>query len=181
MRRKEYGLAGITQREDDGAQVLAADGVEAGEGLVEDEQVGVVDQGLGQTEALDHPLGELAQLQVLVTAQADAVDQGGDRVLYPGGGEVEEGGGEVEELAGGEVVVKIGVLGEKTDAAPRRLRKGGLAVDQDLPGVRGQQSHDAFDGGGLAGAVRAQETIDLALFHVEVNAFQDIVLLDEEV
>ena len=90
-------------------------------------------------------------------------------------------GGEAEQLAGGEVVVKIGVLGKEADAAPRRRRPGGLAVDQDLAGVRGQQSHDAFDGGGLAGAVRPQEAVDLALFHVEVDAFQDRVFLEKEI
>ncbi len=90
MGGKEDGLALLAQGEDQRAQVLAADGVEAGERFIQDQEIGIMDQGLGQAQALDHALGEFAQLQVLVAAQPHLVDQGGDLVPHRGGRKVEQ-------------------------------------------------------------------------------------------
>jgi hypothetical protein len=49
---------------DDLAEVVAAEGVEARRQLVEDEQVGIGDEGLRDADALLHALGEVAQERV---------------------------------------------------------------------------------------------------------------------
>jgi hypothetical protein len=42
--------------------------------------------------------------------------------------------------------------------------------DARRPGARGQESRQHVHGGGLAGAVRAEETVDLAGGHSELDA-----------
>jgi hypothetical protein len=77
-----------------GAQVLAADGVEAGERLVQDEQVGV---GSASPRRWIMP-GKLAQLQVLAAACPPG---GEDRHPLAGGGvgQAEQRGGKKGTLA----------------------------------------------------------------------------------
>ena len=81
-------------------------------------QIGVLDQGLGHAQALDHALGEFAQFQVLVAAQPHLVDQSRSiRSRATAAGQVEQRGREIQQFAGAEVIVKIGVFGQKTDLA----------------------------------------------------------------
>ena len=59
------------QRQDQVLDFAAADGVQAGGRLVEDNQFGIVDQGLGQADAALHALGEFADHAGADGAQAD--------------------------------------------------------------------------------------------------------------
>ena len=65
----------VAQPQDQRAHVAAAERVEARHRLVEEDDLGVVDQRLGEADALDHPLRELAQLQPPLGAEADLVQQ----------------------------------------------------------------------------------------------------------
>ena len=58
---KKHGVALALELEHEVADLLAADGVEPGHGLVEDDQLGIAHQGLRDADALEHALGELAQ------------------------------------------------------------------------------------------------------------------------
>ena len=62
-------------------QVLAAAEVEAGGGLVEEQQLGVGHQGAGDQGALALALGEGAELAVQVLAHAEAVEEGAGALL----------------------------------------------------------------------------------------------------
>ena len=55
-----------------------AERVEARHRLVEEDHLGIVDQRLGQADALQHALRELAQLQAPLGAEADLVEQAVD-------------------------------------------------------------------------------------------------------
>jgi len=63
------------------AEFLAANGIEPGERLVEYQANGVLDEGLGHAQPLDHALGEFTQFQVLVAGQPNQFDEQVDPFL----------------------------------------------------------------------------------------------------
>ncbi len=74
----EDRLALVAQLEDQVLHLARADRVQAGGRLVEHDQLGVVDQGLGQADAAGHALGVFLQLPPLGPVQPDHLDQVGD-------------------------------------------------------------------------------------------------------
>src|SRR5688500_12176718 len=75
VRAEEDGGAAISQSQDDVAHVATAQRVEAGHRLVEEYHFRIVQQRLGETDALNHALGILPQLQAALRAQPDFVEQ----------------------------------------------------------------------------------------------------------
>ena len=61
--------------EDEVADFARAGGIDAGGGFVEHEQARVVDEGLGQADALEHALGISCQAAVGGFFQSDHVEQ----------------------------------------------------------------------------------------------------------
>ena len=78
-------------------------------------------------------------------------------------------GGEAEELAAGELVVDEGPVGDEPEArlGLERLRVDVDAAHLDRAARRPEDPGDHPDGGGLAGAVRAQQAEQLAPGHLE--------------
>jgi hypothetical protein len=70
MAAEDDGLAAVGQGQDQVFHLAAADGVEAGRRFIEDDEVGIIDQGLGQADAALHAFGELADLPALHFVQA---------------------------------------------------------------------------------------------------------------
>ena len=87
-------------------------GVEAGGGLVEDEHVGVVDEGLGQAHALPVALAERANLLVLLAAQAHATHQLGHAGAQAGAAQPVHRADEFEVLVHVHIEVERVVLGQ---------------------------------------------------------------------
>ncbi len=142
--------------------------VEAGGGLVEEHHARVPQEGLRQADALGHAVGEGVAGRLPPVA---AVDLGED--LLGGAAGVGRGhalqAGEVDEelahaLAGGEQRV----LREDADLALELGDGVRRAVeDEDLAPGRRQVAGEHREGGGLAGAVGADEAEDAALRHLE--------------
>ena len=137
--------------------------------------LGVVDQRLGQPDALNHPLRELAQLEAPLGAEPDLVEQprhaGG-----PLGAPVAEQAGEVaQQLLGGEVVVEVRVLGQVADPPLHLEVAERPAENRRRPGRRVDQLHQQLEGRGLAGAVRPEESEDLARLDGEGQAVEGAV------
>ena len=65
----------IAQPQDQRAHVAAAERIEPGHRLVENHQLGLVDERLRDADALQHAFRELAQLQAALGADADLVEQ----------------------------------------------------------------------------------------------------------
>ena len=106
---------------------------------------------LGELEALDRPLGQLPGLGL-----ADAVEPGLQDEL----------------LARGHGVPGAAALGDVADLAayPSWVSPQVRARDGRLSPVRDDQRREHPQGGGLAGAVRAEEAEDLAFLDGEVDA-----------
>ena len=79
---------------------------------------------------------------------------------------------EAQQLAAGLLVVEGGVLQRHADAQAHGVGLGGdvVAGDPGPPAGRQQQRAQHPHGGGLAGAVGAEEAVDLARRHLEVDA-----------
>ena len=145
------------------------EGVEAGGGLVQDEQLDVRGQRRHQRHLL------LVALRVLAAAlggvQLEPLDQVGAPGLVQATAEVAE---EVDGLAAGEsrpeahLARHVGEAAvEGDDVAPRVP-----AEHLHVAGVRAQQAEQHPDRGGLAGAVRAEEAVHLTAFHLQVQAVE---------
>ena len=113
----------VAQLEDQRAHVAAAERIEARHRLVEEHHLGIVEQRLGEADALQHPLRELAQLQPALGADAEAIEQRGRRASADRPPLIAEQPREVvQQLLGGEVVVEVGILRQVADAPARRRR-----------------------------------------------------------
>ena len=91
---------------------------------------------------------------------------------------------EAQELAGRQLFVDEGPVRNEAERCFRRfrVRRQIVSVDEDAAGGRFQQAGDHADGGGLARAVRAEESVNLAGRHLErdaVHGGKAAVLLDE--
>ena len=83
---------------------------------------------------------------------------------------------QVDDLAAGEVAPQGDVSGDVRDAAVQldRVAPGVPAEQLGGAGVGAQQSEQDADGGGLPGAVGAEEAVDLTGLDVEVEAVQRV-------
>ena len=75
VRAEEHGAAAIAQRQDQLANIAPAERIEPRHRLVEEDDLGLVDQRLRDADALQHPFRELPQLQPALGADPDLVEQ----------------------------------------------------------------------------------------------------------
>ncbi len=159
---KDHGLSLLPQLGDDVADLLAPQGVEPRQRLVEHHQVGIVHQRLGQADALEHALGELAQRSVERLGQPHPLDEGVDAGGPCAARHATQPRGQLEELVGAQVFVKRRVLWQV--AQPPLYRHVGHPVAEHVEVAAGRKDepHHHLDGGGLARAVGPQQAEDLA-------------------
>src|SRR5215203_387240 len=153
---------------------LLVDGIEAGERLVQDEQVRLVENGADELHLLLHalrqlldlgfgPLGELHPLQ-------PALDVGPELGPLEAADLAEE-----EELVHHRhPAVEPALLGQVADP-PQILRRPRMAEDRDLARVLGRDVHDHADGRRLARPVGPQQAEDAPRRH----RHRDVVHRDE--
>ena len=130
--------------------------VEAGDRLVEDQQLGPLGDGQGEGE-----LGALAAGQLagpLAGIEAEPLDPAAGQLVVPARVEV---GAEPQVVGDGQPGVGGRVLGDEAD--PGQLRRAGgrpAAEDLDRAGGRRQQPDGEVQQGGLARTVRADQPDD---------------------
>jgi hypothetical protein len=151
---------------------VAGLGIEAGGGLVEQKQLGLVHEAAGDGEPPLHAARE--GIDAVVAAVGEPGE--GEQLLGPGPDlghrHAEVAAVDDEVVPDGELGVEVVVLGDDADAAPDLGAAVGGIEAQDLQVAAGA-SRDAGDHAhrrGLAGAVGPQEPEDLALLDGEVDA-----------
>ena len=172
VRGEEDGLAVVVELLEDLPQGDAALGVEAGGGLVEEEDRGPVHHRPGDHQALGHAAGEGEHRGLRPLLEAELLEQpvalaAGDLRRH-----AEEAAVEVEVLPDGEGPVEGVALGHDADELLGRGRVGDH-VDAADEGTAAGGEHPGGEhagGGALAGAVGAEEPEDLTLEHLEVEA-----------
>ena len=150
---------------------LAADRVEAGGRLVEEEDARFVDQRRGEVEAALHPARVGADPAVGGVAQADPVEQAVGALAPAGGRQPLQGRLQADQLAAGHQRVERRFLQGDADRGAHLARFGDDVVAGDAGPAAGrqQQRRQHPHRGRLAGAVGAEEAVDLALVDREVD------------
>ena len=140
------------------AQLDAGPRIEAGGRLVEEQHLRVVDERVGEAQALLHAAGQALDVRVALVAEVDEVEEVADHPPPPGGRDAVAAGEEVEVLPDLHVVVDPeDVRHEAEDAT------GGVGVPADVDpgdlgvaGRRCEQRREDPERRRLAGAVRAR-------------------------
>src|SRR5690242_13293697 len=143
--------------------------VERAERLVEEQQVGVVQQRAAERKPLEHPARERLGAAVARLPEAEALEQHPDP-LAPLGHPV-EAAVQVEVLERGQLAVDQRLVAEVPDPLARCL-------DLELAGGRHEQPGDEAQERGLAGAVRAGDEQEAAPRQVDVDPREDALLAE---
>ena len=149
---------------DQGPRQLAAAVVEVGVGLVEEEQLRLVQDAAADRQPLAHPRGELGDPLVGAPLHPDRGEQLGDPALGPLAPDPVQPGVEGEVLAAAEVAVEERLVAEVADPAaqPPGLARQLAAEHPRLAAARAQQRRQHAQQGRLAGPVRAEDDQGLA-------------------
>ncbi|MDY7555563.1 hypothetical protein RGU41_01600 [Cryobacterium sp. 10C3] len=176
MRREEYG-GPPAQRAEHLEHVAASHRVEGARRLVEEEQLGRVDQRLGDPEPLLHAAGVPADRGGHV-GQSGESEKHADTFIQGAPVDREEPADEPEEFLGGHPVVEAGHVGQEADPSADRVVDRRDVAAEDLhaaarrPGEAGQHPEQRR----LAGSVRAEEPEDRAFLDLEVDVVERAVL-----
>ena len=169
MRAEQDRLAALAELQDQVLDLPGADRVEARGRFVEDQQIRIVDERLGEADAARHALGEFAERPVGHVRQTDHLQQFVDALTAGPVVETEEPSVVIERLPGVEELVEVGLLGQEPDAFLDQDVGGRLAEDGELPPRLVQQPQDHLDDRALAGAVGAEQAEDLVGVDLQVN------------
>ena len=149
-------------------------GVDAGGGLVEQQQPGLARQGPGQKDALLLAARQLADLAAAELGHAHLFERFcGGLAVFAGVAPEQAPVAAHEHYFGdvdGELCVEQRLLGQIADAAPRL--GGRAAADQDLPTGRLHQAEDDLEQGGLAPAVGADHGEEVVGGDGQVHSFE---------
>jgi hypothetical protein len=172
VRREEDRPTLVGAREDQVADLLAADRIEAAHGLVEDEHLRVGDERRGEGGALEHALGEAAHGASRGVRDAHLLQHLGP-ARSAGPLRPERRPQSSTNSRGVRYGIDVGVLREEADA-PRARGPGRAAEEGGLAAAGVDEAREHLDGGRLAGAVRAEEAEDLAAPHGEAHALHRV-------
>ena len=147
------------------------DDIEAGERLVEDEQLGIVQQGRGDEHALAHAFGVGRDGRVLPGLEMEQLEQPRGLGFNERLAEAAEPADQLQVFEPGEVVVEMGFFGDVAEGGAEgdHVLANILAFEEHPAVVGPQHAGDDFDGGGFAGAVGAEEADDFAGRHLEAD------------
>ena len=167
MGGEEHGPAAAPQVQYDLLDHVAADGIEARHRLVEEHQLGVVEERLRQPRALEHALREAPHRHPGGLREPDPVEQLCRPLPALGSGHPEEPPRVVQVFLGGQVVVEVGILRQVAGAvAPRPLRMG-HAQHAGGAAVGAEQAQQQLERRRLARAVGPQVAEDFAAGHAQ--------------
>ena len=178
MRGNEDGLAHVLQGAQNAFHVRACPGIHAGGGLIQDQQMRVVDQGVGQAQALLHATGQRVHIGVTLVSKLDQFQQLTGHAAAHVPVQTVAPGIEVQVLPDLQVPVHAEEVRHVSDQPPClcRLPENGYAVHDggtgNGPQERGQDPH----GGGLSGAVGADKAVELSVPDGHAQVIQGHVL-----
>src|SRR6185437_15178274 len=151
---------------------MPADGIQAGHGLVQENHLWIVHNGLCNAHALQHPFGELAQLLVAGISEPHLLQQVWDPLFAFRSVHTGEARVIVEQLSCAQVIVEIGLFRQEADPA-LDLKIAKIFSQNRGPARRGEDdAHQQFESGGLPGAVGAYKPERFAGLDRQGEAFK---------
>ena len=181
MRGQQDSVAGCSERPDDLPELASRLGVEPGGRLIEEEQLGAVDQRAGDREPLFLPAGQRADAGATLFLELHEREHLVHRVGAP-----VEAAEQRDRLRDRELVAELGVLELDAETLAQRAPPGPVVpthrqhLDRSRVGKR--EPFEDLDGGSLAGAVGAEQAETLAGLDREVetgNRHDVAVALDQ--
>ena len=172
MGSQQDGLATCLQLQDQIADLARPGGVDPCGGLIEDQQAWIVNQGLGEANALEHPLGVSPDATACGVPETDEIQQFPDALLQLEPAKPAEFSIKRQRLRSREELVEVGVFGKESD--PFATGDGGAWQAKDLGASRAgrNQSQEDLERGALARTVRAEKAKDLPFGNVERQVVQ---------
>jgi hypothetical protein len=167
VRGQHDGAAGALELLDELPQLAAGLGIEPGGGLVEEQQLRVADQRAGEGKALLLAAGQRADPGAALLFQLHEADDAIHRRAV-----AEEAAEQSHGLLDGELVRQLRLLQLDAEALLQRAGVGVPVHAQhlEIAGVARRQALAHLDGGGLAGAVGAEQSEAFAGEDLEVDA-----------
>ena len=149
---------------DEVEEIALHERVEAGGGLIEEEQLGAVQQALHDADFLLVAVGKVADAAVLL--ELHDVGQLFDAL---GAIAIVKTGGILEQVFDFHAFVIVDLRRQVADISADLRAMFGHILAKNLAGAAGgvDQRQEQADGGGFAGAVRPNEAEDLAFLHFE--------------
>jgi hypothetical protein len=175
VRAEEHRAAFVAQAENQVPDVATANGIEPRHRLVENDQLGIVDERLRDADALHHALRVMPEQPAAVGADPDLVEEPvrPRSALRP---TIAEEPGEIrEQFLRREVVVERRMLRQEAEAPARPDVAWRPAQDLGTPVRRPQQVDQNLERRALAGAVRSQQAEDAARRNLEGESVQGAV------
>ena len=178
VRAHEHGDAGVGEIVDMVPEFAACARIHARGGLVEEKQLGLVDEARGECEALLPAARERARELVLARGEAEALESLAQPALAVV--DLVHARDEVQILLDGQVVVETELLRHVAHLALDELGvlRDVVAEHDAAPLVGREQPADHADGGGLAAAVGAKEAVDGALRNLHREMVDDGLLAE---
>src|SRR5262249_31885594 len=130
-----------------------AERVQTGSRLVEDDELRIVDERLGQTDALAHTLGILLEDALAIRFEANHLDQRLGLFLPDRWTDVEKPTVKVERFFSIEETIEVRFLGQVADLLILRNRRGGLAENERVALGREEETEQKLDRRSLSRAV----------------------------
>src|SRR5216683_1062213 len=161
---EDDGFTAVAAFTDEGGDSASGHDVKAKGGFVENHYWRVVDQGAGDGSLLLHAGGKLVAAAVAEGVHVQAIEDDVEALLEGGFVETVEAAKIFDELLGGEAGVERGGGGKKADVGANFFGMLDNVVAADEGGAVGglQDGGEHAQGGGLAGAVGAEQAVDLA-------------------
>ncbi len=155
--REENRLAARLEIADQVLEQRLRDRIEARERLVEDQDVGVVEDRADELDLLLHALRQRLDLRLGPLSELDAFEPLADQLLGAPTLDSVQLGEEQQMVGDGHLAVEAAFFRQVADSA-QVLRPPRPAEEEHLAAVRRENVHDHADAGRLAGAVLAQQT-----------------------
>ena len=140
-------------------------GVEAGGGFIEDEQLGIAEERLGEADTLAVAFAQFADMLVTLRRQADAVDEVINNIGIPRFRDTGKSRHKLQVLGDVHLVVEGVVLGEVADA----FGYGNGTV------VSAPEADEDLHQRGLTGTVGSEQSEDLAFGNGQRDVAQDLL------
>lgn len=167
MRVKENGGAALAFIANDVANEVAAHGVEAGSGFIEEDKIGFVEESLRETDTLHHPFRKAAQPTIAMRGETDKIKIGGDAVAELGLGEPGETTVKNEKFGRRKPVVKTKIFGKEADLLSDFDVSQWIAENLRLTTGGFNEAEKHFDGSAFTGTVGAKEAEYFASANLE--------------
>jgi len=156
------GCTSVALGADDIAHQAPSHGIEARGGFVQKNDFRIVDERLGQADALEHAFGKTLQALAAMRSEPDEIDKIRDALAQPSGIHAAEPTVKFEKLSRRQPLIKPEIFGQKSYFAPDFYITRRRPENVSFPTAWAHQPQEHFYGSALAGSVGPKEAEDFA-------------------